>query len=63
MRIVVDHDLCSGHGRCASIAPSVYELDDMGFCAIDEVEVAPADQAAARAGADSCPERAITVVE
>jgi ferredoxin len=35
----------------------------MGFCAIDEVEVAPADQAAARAGADSCPERAITVVE
>jgi ferredoxin len=29
MRIGVDHDVCSGHGRCAAVAPNVYSLDDV----------------------------------
>jgi ferredoxin len=63
MRIVIDHALCSGHGRCASVAPSVYQLDDQGFCAIDEADIAPDDEAAAISGANNCPERAITVTD
>ena len=61
MRITVDHDLCSGHGRCASVAPGVYSLDDSGFCAITEIEVAAGDEAAAHRGANNCPERAIII--
>lgn len=63
MRIIVNPDLCSGHGRCASVAPDVYELDDDGFCAIVEADVARANEAAARAGANNCPERAISIVD
>ncbi len=63
MRIIVDHDICTGHGRCASVAPSVYSLDDSGFSAITELEVGPDDETAARAGANNCPERAITIVD
>jgi ferredoxin len=63
MRIIVDHDLCTGHGRCAAVAPSVYSLDDAGFCAIVEADVVPGEEDAARAGANNCPERAIAIVE
>lgn len=63
MRIVVDHNLCSGHGRCAAVAPSVYSLDDEGYCAVFELDVAPGDERAARSGASNCPERAISIIE
>jgi len=28
MRVVVDHDLCEGHSRCAQTAPEVFEVRD-----------------------------------
>ena len=63
MRIIVDHETCTGHGRCASVAPSVYTLDDSGFSAITELDVDADHEAAARLGANNCPERAITIVD
>ncbi|MDO8363403.1 MAG: ferredoxin [Actinomycetota bacterium] len=63
MKIIVDTNACSGHGRCAALAPSVYVLDERGYNAMHETEVAPEDEAAARAGASNCPERAITLVD
>ncbi|MDO8389859.1 MAG: ferredoxin [Actinomycetota bacterium] len=63
MKIIVDNAACSGHGRCAALAPSVYVLDDRGYNAMNETEVAPGDEAAARVGASNCPERAITLVD
>jgi ferredoxin len=63
MRIIVDHDICSGHGRCNAAAPDLYTLDESGYSAITEVSVAPGDEAAARAGVDACPERAIQLVD
>jgi ferredoxin len=63
VRIIVDHDVCSGHGRCAAMAPEVYSLDEAGFCAITEATVAPGLEDAARSGANNCPERAITVAD
>jgi ferredoxin len=61
MKVVVDADLCVGHGRCYVLAPDVFGTDDYGHAVvlIAEVEGALADQA--RIGADNCPERAITV--
>lgn len=63
MRVIVDAGLCSGHGRCAAVAPDVYRLDADGYNRMGEVEVPPGLEPAARAGADNCPERAITVIE
>lgn len=63
MKIIVDTAACSGHGRCAALAPSVYTLDDTGYNSMNETEVAPEHEAAARIGANNCPERAITLVD
>ncbi|PXX01678.1 ferredoxin [Mycolicibacterium moriokaense] len=61
MRIHVDAHLCTGHGMCAAMAPAVYELDDVGFCAVDDADVAPGDYDAAQKGVTACPEQAITL--
>jgi ferredoxin len=62
VKIVVDSSLCAGHARCNAYGPDVYELDDRGYCAIQEAEVPPGLQGQARDGADACPEGAITIV-
>ena len=65
MRVAVDADLCTGHGRCYALAPDLFGPDDFGHCEIlvaDGVVAAElADQA--RVGAENCPERAISLVE
>lgn len=63
MRVEVDADLCTGHGRCWSLAPEVYDADEDGYCATRSLEVPPALEQQARSGARTCPERAITIVE
>lgn len=61
VRIEVDPELCSGHGRCYSLAPEVYEPDEAGYCATLALDVPPGLEDQARRGALNCPERAITI--
>jgi len=63
MRVQVDRSRCQGHARCWAEAPDLYLLDDDGYSAIDDVEVPPRLEDAARRGAAACPERAIAIVE
>jgi ferredoxin len=63
MRIEVDTERCTGHGRCYTLAPTVYEADEEGYCATTSLEVPPDLEEAARIGARNCPERAITIIE
>ena len=63
MRIEFDAGACTGHGRCYTLAPEVYESDDVGYCSDPSGEVPPGREDAARRGAESCPEGAITIVE
>lgn len=63
MRVEVDSGKCSGHGQCNAIAPEVYDLDDDGYCLINDPEVPAGLEEAARDGAQACPELAITVTE
>jgi ferredoxin len=63
MRIEVDPDRCTGHGRCYALAPQVYEPDDDGYCATRRLEVPAGAEEAARLGAASCPEGAIRVID
>jgi ferredoxin len=64
MNVSVDTAKCTGHARCNAVAPAVYNLDDDGYCNIGKDKpVPPGLEEAARNGAASCPERAITVDE
>ncbi|HZZ50130.1 MAG TPA: ferredoxin [Pseudonocardia sp.] len=65
MKYLVDEALCSGHGLCAAVAPDVYSLDDEGFNAQAgrTCEVPAGLEAAAREGAESCPDVALVIVE
>lgn len=65
MKLFVDDALCSGHGRCYSVAPDLLEPDDMGHVAVRgaAIDVPVGQEDAARKAASWCPERAITVIE
>lgn len=65
MKVTVDGALCTGHGRCYTLAPDVFEPDDEGYNAQRDrpIDVPPEQETAARYGARSCPEGAISVVE
>lgn len=65
MKIAISNERCSGHGRCYTLAPSVYEADDMGFAAGrgKVIDVPAGEEEAARLGVMSCPEEAISIVE
>jgi len=62
VKIVVDKSKCSGHARCAATAPDIYELDDMGYVALTELEVPAGMEKQAQDGAAACPERAISLL-
>lgn len=63
MRVVVDGDRCTGHGRCYVMAPDVYEADDDGYSVAGTHEVPAGLEDRARTGAANCPESAIQVEE
>lgn len=62
----MDLERCTGHGRCWTLAPQVFEADDDGYCATRVALVDSADAAAVAAalrGVRSCPEHAITATD
>ena len=61
MRLRIDEDACTGHGRCYSLAPDLFDSDDFGHGVVigDEVPAGLEDQA--RSAVANCPERAITL--
>ena len=62
MRITVDAEACTGHGRCYALAPDVYAPDERGHCELlVDADVPPELVEQARAGEANCPERAITI--
>jgi len=65
MKVRVDGALCTGQGRCYSLAPAVFAPDDEGYNRDRDtiVEVADEHRKVARRGVRSCPEGAITILE
>jgi ferredoxin len=63
VKIRVDANLCTGHGRCYSLAPDLLSFDDEGYVTIrgTAIEVPPDQVGAAREAASSCPEGAVTL--
>ena len=64
MKVELNRELCTGHGRCYVLAPEVFEADeDDGYGRVRMAEVPPELEAAARKGAGNCPENAISIIE
>jgi ferredoxin len=62
MRLTIDGAMCTGHGRCYTLAPQLLTYDDEGFVVERGVVEVPAGQEdAARAAALGCPEGAIAI--
>ncbi len=61
MRIVLDQERCTGHGRCYSLADDLFDSDERGHCVVLH-EVPPSgleDQA--RTAVENCPENALSL--
>jgi len=63
MRIRIDTDACTGHGRCYALSPEVFEPDDEGHGQplFDEVPDELLEKA--RLAVGNCPEQAITLLD
>ena len=61
MKLHIDADACTGHGRCYVLAPEVFEHDDEGHSVglVDDIPDDLLDKA--RLAAANCPESAITI--
>ena len=62
MKLQIDRECCTGHGRCYSLSPELFDCDDdgNGFVRVED-DVEPDQLPRARLVVDSCPERAITL--
>lgn len=64
MEIKLDEDRCSGHGRCYTLAPSLFDADEQGHAVVlvaGSLSGAQLDEA--RTAVLNCPEQAIDLVE
>jgi ferredoxin len=62
VKVRIDTNACTGHGRCYSLAPEVFESDDEGYGRVIHEDVPDELQAKALIGVHNCPEQAISVV-
>ncbi len=60
-RVSVDADRCTGHGRCYSLAPDVFDADEIGHSKLIVEEVCGELKQQASLAAQNCPENAITL--
>jgi ferredoxin len=63
MRIEVDRAACEGHARCHEVSPELFPLDELGYSAVESLNVEGADRELASRAAFECPERAIKLAE
>ena len=60
MRVRIEADRCQGHNRCCSIAPELFEADELGNAKVrGDGVVPPALEAKARLALKNCPEHAV----
>jgi ferredoxin len=60
-RVCVDADRCEGHGRCYTLAPDVFDADEVGHAIVLVENVAGDLEAQAVEAEKNCPEAAITL--
>jgi ferredoxin len=63
VKVMIDPALCTGHGRCYSLSPTVFDSDDDGNGCVIVDELDEHQLAAARVGVANCPEKAISIID
>jgi ferredoxin len=64
MRVHVDAERCQGHNRCCSVAPELFEADDLGNARVKgDGVVSAALEAKARLAVANCPEHAVRLTQ
>lgn len=64
MRVSIDATRCQGHGRCFSLAPQLFDSDELGDgVVLGDGTVGPNDEHAARLAVANCPEGAVRIEE
>lgn len=63
MKIVIDWDLCQGHGVCEGEAEAVFKVDDEGNLTVLIEEPGEALRAEVEQAVLYCPQLAISIVE
>jgi ferredoxin len=62
VRVVIDAELCQGQGRCFSIAPKIFDFDDLGNgVVLGNGSLTPETLELARLAQANCPEHAIFI--
>jgi ferredoxin len=60
-RVCVDADRCEGHGRCYTLAPDVFDADEVGHAVVLVENVSGDLEPQAIEAEKNCPEAAITL--
>jgi ferredoxin len=63
MKLRIDNEACTGHGRCYVLAPDVFEPDDEGHSVALVVDIPAELLDKAQLAVANCPESAITIVD
>ena len=63
MRVVVDRDLCQGHGVCESEAPAVFSVSKDGVLTVLQESPPESERRAVETAVRYCPTHALTIVE
>ncbi len=64
MRVSIDTEICQGQGRCFSIAPSIFDFDELGNgVVIGDGTLNEGTLTLARLAQSNCPEHAIFIEE
>jgi len=64
LRVRVESERCQGHNRCCSIAPELFEADELGNARVrGDGAVTPALEAKARLAVANCPEHAVRITQ
>ena len=61
MRIVVDRDLCDGHGMCEAMAHEYFEVDDDDTMTVLDESPAEEDRSKVHAAVEACPVMALSL--
>lgn len=61
MKILVDRDLCDGHGMCEAMAHDYFELDDDDVMSVLNESPPESDRDKVHAAVQACPALALTL--
>jgi len=61
VRIVVDRDLCDGHGMCEAMAHEYFELDDDDVMTVLDESPPDSERATVHAAVQACPALALSL--